>query len=335
MEIKELLDEICDKDPLEMNEEFIQNICEKIDNYYNESETKRHSYSDIASYVYEIKKDDYEYIIGNLECIYEFYKRKDDNDGRIRIFKLIDHIKLETNRTHGITQIYLSKVSEEISQLVQTSLKKSIDLIDSKEKDFKETIGKQEIEMKRQFEKHTSEIDKINSNLISVLGIFGAIIVAFFGGLNLLGSVLQNMHSVSIYRLVFISIIMIMGLFNIIFLLLYCISKLTQKNLWSNCRECMDCSAQNNKIECLYSKYPLVIIYNMISSWALVTILIMYFVDKYDVIKNIIFILGFNLDNGIITVIMGALVICILEFIFITLVKSRYKKIKLKINCKS
>ncbi|WP_394903666.1 hypothetical protein [Clostridium butyricum] len=330
--MKQILKKICSKTPSKIDEQFLDEISQDIDNYYDNSDIGRHSYADVSSYIYETEPGDYEYLIENLQKIYDFYKSKNNIKGQKRIFKLIDHIRLECNRADGITNTYLTEVSEEISQAVQMRLLSFMTSIGSKEEELNQIIDNQKNDMQDKFEKQTAEIDKINSNLISVLGIFGAIIVAFFGGLNLLGSILDNIGSISAYRLAFMALVCLQGLFNVIFMLLYCISKMTNKPLWSNCKNCTSCNGRGNKITCLYTKYPLVIVYNLISIWGMITLFVMYVVDKYDVIKSILKMFN-GTDNGIIMFIASILLMITFECILILVAKWLYEKYKEKCNC--
>jgi hypothetical protein len=269
----------------------IESYSGEIEKFYDSE--ARHSYSEVSNFVYDCPKDKIDYLLENLNRIYSNLKEKGSLKA-LNVFKLIDHIRLESERETHIENEYFDKMKQLISINSNKDFVriKGLQLrLDEKQRDIELELERKNNEMKEEFEKQTDSIDKINSNLISVLGIFGAIIVAFFGGLNLLGSVLANMHSVSSYRLVFLSIICLVGLFNIIFMLLYCISKLTGKYLWSNCKEleeCKACNGQKNKVRCLYEKYPLVIIYNIVSFGIIVTIFFMYAVDKYNFITSLV-----------------------------------------------
>lgn len=338
-----LLSNICDIDPIELvdNKDILNDICTQVKKYYSKIEMGRHSYADVSSLLYKMEEGQYEYLIYNLKTIHD----KFEADGNIELqkstFKLLDHIKLETCREVDVKQAYLNNVTQKISSVISNQYEMAIKKVESKEDELIKNLQKQTEDIEAKFEKHTVEIDKINGNLISVLGIFGAIIVAFFGGLNLLGSVLQNMHSVSIYRLVFISIIVISGLFNVIFLLLYCISKLTQKPLKSNCVTDSKCGDLNNKIVCLYNKYPLVIFFNGTSFWFSEIIFIMYIVDKYNIVRDIVqimhnipFIKYIFMFEGISVLLIGTSIVLTSQYIIFKILKKIYiNHIKSCFNC--
>lgn len=349
--MREILKSIYSKDPLDVDEEFLNDICQRIKDYYKNSDVGRHSYAEVSSYIYKMDQGYYEYLIYNLQNIYERFKKNGDTESQKAVFKLIDHIKLESGREVEIKEEYLNKISQKISHTVQQVLSTSMNSIDVKEDELKALIKNQKNEMKEEFDRQTKEIesqknqmkeefdrqtkeiDKINGNLISVLGIFGAIIVAFFGGLNLLGSVLENIHNASAYRLAFMALVVITGLFNVIFLLLHSISKLTKKSLWSNCKKCTSCSISSNKIECLYMKYPLVIVYNIISIWGLITLFVMYIIDKYNVIESLWEINNLTPSTGYDIVKYGIGLMALFEVVLIGSTWSIWRLLKLTNKC--
>lgn len=314
----------------------LEQIAEEIDRYYREN--GRHSYSEVSTFVYSIEDDEIDYLLKNLTDIRTILTGKEDEDSKQaanKIFKLIDHIQLESARENHIKNAYIEELKEVISINAQRDFAKIRNIqitMENKQNENNKDIEEQRKKITDEFNKQTTEIDKINSNLISVLGIFGAIIVAFFGGLNLLGSILDNIGSISAYRLAFMAIVCLQGLFNVIFMLLHCISKMINKPLWSNCKDCTSCNGRGNKITCLYTKYPLVIVYNLISIWGMITLFVMYVVDKYDVIKSILKMFN-GTDNGIIMFIASILLMITFECILILVAKWLYEKYKEKCNC--
>ena len=60
----------------------------------------------------------------------------------------------------------------------------------------------------------------MQSEYITILGIFASIVLAFTGGMTFSTSVLENISSSSIYRIIVISLILGLILFNVIWLLI-------------------------------------------------------------------------------------------------------------------
>ncbi|MCS6130866.1 hypothetical protein DWV13_04310 [Clostridium botulinum] len=317
----------------ELKDEELKISTEEIVEYYKIN--SRHSYAVVSTFVYKLKDDDIDYLLINLTKI-RLNLNEEVPKVAVKLFKLIDHIQLESRREKHIKDDYFKQMTSMISVKAARDFIKIKDMQKEIKEDMQKEYKNEKEEMQKEFEKQTNEIDKINSNLISVLGIFGAIIVAFFGGLNLLGSVLDNMNQVSMYRLAFMSIVCLSGLFNVIFMLLHCISKLTGKKLWSNCKistSCSMCSSQNNRIICLYEKYPLVIIYNVISVWGLITLFIMYIVDKYNCITNILELINWSTKNGIVTLASSMILMVAFECALIKSAIYLFKKYRNKCDC--
>ncbi|MGL4571966.1 MAG: hypothetical protein ACRCVJ_12975 [Clostridium sp.] len=274
--ISDLLGEI---DRLDLEREgSLDLICNEIDSFYKDSDIGRHSYADVSTYVSEVNEGDIEYLIYNLQCIYNNFDKKGDLENKLKVFKIIDHIELESNREVEISVSSTVDIVQKISGAMKENLQTALNKMEIKEKEINSIINEEK-----------KSIENIQNNMIAVLGIFSAIIVAFFGGLSFLGGVLDNMHNVSAYRLTFISCVFLIGLFNIVFILLYCVAKLTDKKLWSNCTNCSTC--ENNKkipllgesFNCLFKKYPFVIIYNALMGFLVLLLYAMFIIDKYDI----------------------------------------------------
>ena len=71
----------------------------------------------------------------------------------------------------------------------------------------------------------------MQNEYITILGIFAAIVLAFTGGMTFTSSVLENLHKSSIYRIVFIALIVGCILFNLIWLLLDFIRNLNEHTI--------------------------------------------------------------------------------------------------------
>lgn len=264
LEIDQILKKICAVESFEGDNDTLIEITDEINKYY--SNIGRHSYAEISTYIYDMDPQDEDYLIKNLIYIMNYYEDKGDKDNAAHMFKLIDHIRLEFGRVYKSVHKNIDTILPTISDVIKSELSQSIQEIDKKKEDIKKIM-----KITR------AELSNINSNVISVLGIFTAIIVAFFGGLNILQGIFDNMHKVSIYRLILMSTITLTGLFNIMFVLLQSIAKLTGKNIWSSCYHNNKCNGCNKKkFTCFYNKYPIVVFYNIVS----IIILVIAFYNK-------------------------------------------------------
>lgn len=76
----------------------------------------------------------------------------------------------------------------------------------------------------------SKEIKSIEKEYISILGIFAAIVLAFVGGITFSSSVLQNINSISIYRLLIVIDLLAFVLVNVIYILIKFILEINGKD---------------------------------------------------------------------------------------------------------
>lgn len=301
------------KDPTEV---VMDDLKKRLEVYY--SNNTRHSYSKISEFIYsECEDGDFEYITENLGRVILDMKQE-GNAYLDKVNKLMDHIELESHREAYNKAFYMNYTQK----LMREQRHRQIISIGKQKEELLVEIENAKREFSNDFENQKTEIDKLNGNIVSVLGIFGAIIMAFFGGLSFLGGVLNNMHNVSAYRLIFIGLIFLVGLFNIIFLLFFCIAKLLNKNLWSSCSDCSTCTmySKSSRFKCLQQKYPLLMWYNSIGIFLLLSDSIIYALDKYNICSIILQCLGINSNNGLGILICGAIIYLIIISIIILLI---------------
>ena len=63
---------------------------------------------------------------------------------------------------------------------------------------------------------------------MTILGIFAAIVIAFTAGMGFTASVLQNIDAVSVYRLMFVIVLMGLMLFNLLYALFRFVHRVTK-----------------------------------------------------------------------------------------------------------
>ncbi|EJA6849119.1 hypothetical protein QQO53_16425 [Clostridioides difficile] len=148
---------------------------------------------------------------------------------------------------------------------------------------------------KQNLENNKREINNLYTNLITILGLFSAIVITFFGGLSTINGILSNMDSISKYRLIFIILLMMFAMFNIIFLLLYYVSALTGKRISKNCEQNCEIykkqraegnnhrsnnkwiECKNKKILCSKQRYPLIFYFDLLNIILLLLVCIAYY----------------------------------------------------------
>ena len=207
------------------------------DIYYKSDNNFRHFYSDIYSALTVIdgnpESGNINILAQNMEIIKEGYKGNvnRDTDGNCidvskEVTKLYDHVNLDIGRlnyTRRITEDTKAELAR-ASQLIE-KLQRQVD-------ESKEEMEKASAEFERKANTLSDDIQagqkKMQNEYITILGIFAAIVLAFTGGMTFTSSVLENLHKSSIYRIVFIALIVGCILFNLIWLLLDFIRNLNE-----------------------------------------------------------------------------------------------------------
>lgn len=207
--------------------------------YYKvDDDNFRHFYSDIYSCLTMIDgnsdKGNINILAENMEIIKEGYKENVNVDDkgdpiniRKEINKLYDHINLDIGRLN-----YTHRITEN----TQAELSKASLLIEKLQEQVKEA-KKETDEFSADFERKANNLSdeiqigqkKMQNEYITILGIFAAIVLAFTGGMTFSSSVLENLHKSSIYRIIFVSLIIGCILFNLIWLLIDFIRNINEK----------------------------------------------------------------------------------------------------------
>ncbi|MCX0356120.1 hypothetical protein LI064_16545, partial [Clostridium perfringens] len=240
--------------------EEINDISNSLINYYNNR--GRHLYSEVSAFLFEVKDEDYEYIFENVKKIHKNLLNYDccnNSDYAEKVLKLEDHIKLEWIRFERLKEVQ-EKNGIELSNKIKEETRKFKEEADKFEVESKNHKGKIK-NLNRAYKKMKDNIDGLNSQIISIIGIFSAIVITFFGGINFLESVLSSIGEVSKYRFVLGALIVGFVMFNTIFMLLNFISKLTEKNIRSECKYYKDgrCDSEckkRGKVQCVKEKHP-------------------------------------------------------------------------------
>ncbi|HEK8703366.1 TPA: hypothetical protein STU26_001914 [Clostridioides difficile] len=158
-------------------------------------------------------------------------------------------------------------------------------------------------------------ISSAQSEFISILSIFAAVIIAFLGGMSLIGSALNNMDNVSKYRLIFVLLTIGFIMFNVIYMLLYIVSKLVHGKIYMKKQECDEC--ENRKISnCLINRHPLLFYYNYFSSILIFLVFLLYNIDKYNIFSAIANLI--NIDNKLVLIPIEGIIFlgCVLLIIY-------------------
>ena len=194
----------------DFSEEFLEDLDKYIDLikviYDDEF---RHSYSNITAMLIKLNKENpqaLEFVSNNFSSLVDKFPKEENLDAYKSLNKLYDHIILEQIR---LTEVYSD--SKELVDNARDLSKQATKLLNRANKIVKETIS-------------------VKTELITVLGIFAAILLAFVGGLTFSTSVFANLHQTSIYRIVLAILLIGFVLSNILYGLFYYIDRLVRRD---------------------------------------------------------------------------------------------------------
>lgn len=240
------------------------------------SKDRKVKYGYISTYIKDMNPDKRDLLYKNADfCI----KVTESNECNDILMQVINHIILEVPRANEFASI-----GEQTKRHAQQARE-----FRQMQRDFNSKIELSKTEfnnIKIEFNRFENRIVNIQNEFIGILSIFSAIIVTFFGGVQLLGQVLSNIKNTNFYILTMITIVIGLVLFNIIYMLLYTVSKIISKNIGVNIYKCENCQNKNRFI-CLISKYPTIFWYNSFSIFSFIIIFFIYNLDKYLVLEYI------------------------------------------------
>lgn len=182
----------------------------------------RHSYSTITGSIleeYNQQKNNvvFSNIMLNLQAIIEVFSdsvEPKDYEFVKKISKLHDHISLEYSRIELIFSEYESRVKIAEEKLAAAT-----------------TLSEETLE----------NADKLKTEVITILSIFAAIVLAFMGGMSFTASTFQNIADVSFYRIALIALLCGFVIFNTVSVLLYIVSKIINRSILIRCKSDKDC----------------------------------------------------------------------------------------------
>lgn len=235
--------------------------------YYapDKAQSYRHFYSDIFIVLTQIQQGDKDGSIAvlgeNLRVIRMEYQaiNKDDAGNLIDIHdclkKLYDHVSLDIarisysdagDRKLGQKQSIAAIRADvnEIKTLVEStkaSVQSTEELVEQTKrqtdeakkqvsitKESVDTTKKHVDELVTQVTDQVEKVENAQKEYIAILGIFSSVVLTFTAGIAFSTSVLQNIHQSSIYRTVFVSLIIGIVLVNVLYGLFYYVDRLVR-----------------------------------------------------------------------------------------------------------
>ena len=218
--LKSLLDELINAG-IESDENGLDSVKDGFKSLYLEKYEGlnfRHKYSTLTEYVRKQRDEDLDVLMTNLRIV---MKRCDDEALIEKLLKLEDHLSLEISRIASYKQL-------EESRNTAIELKNGLDAVGSRISkadgdlnDIHENISK----VTEDLEDIKSESSKNNIRLVTVLGMFSAIVLTFTGGMAFLSGSLSGIQDVDVLKLTFFILLCGFILYNLILLLLSVIER--------------------------------------------------------------------------------------------------------------
>ena len=210
---------------------FEEQVCNCLVKSKNEFD-REYLYKFISEYI----KDKMPYNRIMLFKIYTFISSLDDNDNNVLLENLesllsfandnIEEMNSETNKVIKklYDYIYLANLQDEkVRKIFDNNIEKAKNDIDAKVHKEIEYIESKVVEGEK-------KIERSEKNYITILGIFASLVVTFVSGLLFSSEVLNNISSVSVYRLLAVILLLGFVLLTICFSLYWFIIKVINNN---------------------------------------------------------------------------------------------------------
>lgn len=248
-QLKKIIEELAN-DSILSNKKNKNNYYYKLKKIYTgkNGELLRHYYSDIFQILTKIKNNNKNIIsVGtNLKLIYDLSLSKQDKEFSNIIRKLYDHTNLEIARIEYVTSI------DTKLDLTGEGLQDKYNRI---EKQAQKIVDKQ-----NSVENTVKRVEGIYSEFVSILGIFSAIVLVYFGGTSILGNAISSLKETFILKSILICLIAGLIVFDIIFMFFYFLSKILDKSIAAT----YDYIAYYNIIDRFKIRYPIIYFVNLL-----------------------------------------------------------------------
>lgn len=222
--MKDILDLMTKSKLLDSDERGQESLFFRLKNYYEEN--GRHKYSEVSRYIFNLGDSDIDVLAVNLNLIAKFAEKKNEDNIKHNINKLIDH----TDLAH-IQRKYIENEVKKNERLLRGIHQSTMNVRSESQKLTQELVKTKE-SLNENYNKISSDIDKHKSSIytqfVTILGIFTAITFGVFGGMEILGNVMSNIVEVRVPKLLMFSSLVIGSILTILYMLLTAISNIVQ-----------------------------------------------------------------------------------------------------------
>lgn len=179
----------------------------------------RHYYSDIFPCLVNIENSqdkDMDILVQNLKVLLEKYRKRKDIDISQSLRKLYDHVSLDMARIRYISALVDDSKGDKEIQGVHARINQLESSIDQANKTIKSGASK---------------LENVQKEYIAILSIFASIILAASGGITFSAEAISNISDENIWNLLFVFAFITWLFLNLLFLLMYYIGSLLDKDL--------------------------------------------------------------------------------------------------------
>ena len=269
-------------------EEIKEYINEKLLAFYKNGNV-RHSYFQISAVIQSKKSKeatDGSVLMYNLDVLMkEVATDSEFNDIGDKLYKFYDHCQLELSRLNYFESIFWrsDQARNNYESLLESSYKAKTEI---------SALNKQ--------------IANVKTENITILGIFAAIVIGGIGSFTGLGNVFTVLGNISMYK--FLATVSFVGLiiFNVSFMLVYMIAKITGRNIYTVCidfrkksdEDCLNatCKICTSSLGRIKNRLPYVYWFNLIGICIIIfSLSIEYIVMKYAFADWACILVGFGI----------------------------------------
>lgn len=281
--------------------------------FFNNEQVFNHCYSDIFPLLIKLKEteNNIDSVGVNLNSILKYSKKNKNQEVYKVLKKLWDHTNLEIERINYVDSIdarldITGKTLEEKYKSLQEKYK---------------NIGAEAEEINEKQANITKTVERVNniySEFISILGIFSAIVLVYFGGTSIIGNVLGAINETFIFKGILICLVAGIIIFNIIFMFLYFLAKILNQSISATPYRV----GYENILSRFRLRYPIIYYVNILALIAVIVDVVVWILfgqsSNKDLIQAINVLLKGNIDLiQCVYLIRGILIITIIVFNFI------------------
>jgi len=200
--------------------------CNELCEFYKQNE--RHSYSEISRYIFT-NDGGIEYTYRIVPKLIEIQENIPDQEVCKKIGKLIDHIQLEQIRYETLSGMIRDSVEERYLAMNNEGINEYRTLFEEARKlqEQQSSEIKAEIEEAQNLAADAEQkVQNAQGENVAILGIFSSVVLAFTGLMMFSASVLENIDTISAYRIILVCIIIGFVFFNVIAALLIYIQRI-------------------------------------------------------------------------------------------------------------